>query len=306
MGGLLSGAMIGAAEGLGSGLSEGSKLSWKDEHERMREQATAAREERNIALKGEADRALEQQKGHVVAPGSTLMRAGQPDFQAPAAPEKALTEEDRRLKTAEALSKEAYARYLDREKDKTTKEPKPTLPKFVQMKDEQGNVIGLVDEHSGALGVPTPGQPAQEGSAPWYTLGMGTKTGGKPAQAANIQWSLNGQALPNGLTPMYPDMVNRGVGEGSGAPSAPASLPDPLGLRSSLPRVAPAPKPAGIIAPAVQSPAPLPVSQFLTQQRGRFLFNAGPRSSAAAKQLNGRGFSSAQEAQDAYDALLNQ
>lgn len=302
--GIIADALIGGLGGLGSGEAEGAKMQYASDLQKEHDQIKADREERNIRLHGEQARQTQSEKPELVSPGATLKRPGQPDFQAPAAPEKALTPEDSALKKAEAAAKNAYARYLDREgKDKTTK---PTQPKFVQLKDETGNVIGLVDEHSGALGVPTPAQTAEPGSAPWYTFGMGTKTGGKPAQAANIQWSLNGQALPNGLAPMYPDMVNRGVGAGSGAPTAPAALPDPLGLRASLPKAAPAPKPAGIIAPAVQAPAPLPVSQFLTQQRGRFIFNAGPRASAAAKQLNGRGFGSAQEAQDAYDALLDQ
>lgn len=157
--------------------------------------------------------------------------------------------------------REAHGRYFNALADSVdrgdrAKNAKPTLPKFVPMKDDQGNIIGMLDEHSGAMGAPIPGQPAQEGSAPWYTFGLGEKQGAKPAIPPNIRWSLNGQDLPDGLTSFYPDMVKRGVGEsGTHTASTPTVAPR-TGERPPLTSFFPSAQAAPARAPAQANPQP--------------------------------------------------
>lgn len=301
MAGLIADALLGGAAGTGEGMATAGTIGYKAEvanqHAKLLNELTAAREARNIALTGEQHRLTERDKPRTIQAGATERRQGEADFQAP---EKPLSDEEKRLKTAEALSKEAYARYLDREKDRSAKESKPTLPKIIAIKDAEGNVVGALDEHSGAFGTPTPGAPAKEAVSHWFSADEPAK----PAVPPGLRWSNAAGQPIQGLHVYYPEMSGR-MSAGGGAPSAPAApSPDPLGLRSSLPKRQP--QGAGIVssAPAPQ-PQALPVEQFLTRSRGGFMFQASPRSSAVAKQLNGRTFPNQQAAQDAYDELLN-
>lgn len=296
IGNILANATAGGVEGAGEGVAKEGELAWKDEHERMKQEATATREARNIVLTGEQHRLTERDKPRTLAAGSTERRQGEPDFQAP---EKPLSEEEKAVMRAHANYYNSAARAA------STKEPKATLPKIVPLKDEQGNVIAVLDENTGAVGTPSPGAPAKEAVSHWFSANEPAK----PAVPAGLTWVGPDKQPIQGIHVYYPDMIKRGVGENAAAApgGAPQATPDPLGLRASLPKreQAAAATPTGIVN-RTAAPQALPVEQFLSRQRGGFMFQASPRASGFAKQLNGRTFRTPQEAQDAYDALLNQ
>jgi hypothetical protein len=252
IGGIIGNALLGGVEGFGEGTAKEGEINLRDynaqNHERLKQQLEADRSARDIALKAEADRALEKQKGHVVSPGATLKIEGAPDF---TAPEKQKTVEERNLLTAQAEEANARARWLDREKDKTGKEPKPTMPKLFPIKDAEGNVVGVFDENSGSFGTPTPGTPAKESITHWFSKDEPAK----PAVPAGLSWVDAAKRPIEGIHVFYPDMLGRGVGTaagGSGAAGAqPIAAPDPLGLRASLPKKDQAP---AAPAPAAQPP----------------------------------------------------
>lgn len=297
IGNILANSVAGGLEGAGEGVAKEGELAWKDEHERMKQEATAMREERNIALQGGEARKTEATKPVHVAPGATVQRPGQPDFTASIK----MTDEERAGHAAYARRQNAEADSIIRgDKAKNTK---PTLPKIVPLKDEMGNVIAVLDENTGAVGTPRPGAPAKDAISHWFSANEPAK----PAVPAGLDWVGPDRQPIAGIHQFYPDMVKRGVGAQGAAPTAPAQS-DPLGLRASLPKAMPQPTqqpPSGIVS-SNAAPKALPVEQFLTRARGGFVFQASPRSSDFAKQLNGRSFRTAQEAQDAYDALMNQ
>ena len=310
MAGLLSSAMIGGVGGLGEGMAQGGVLNYKaqqeDTHAKLLDQLQSEREARNLALKAQYDKELKAQEGHVIAPGSTLQRVGQPDFQAPSAPAKVPTPEEAGHLAAETEELRARGRFYDRNNGKT---PRETMPKWiVNEKDDQGNPTSYMDQNSDLIARRVPGTAAVEATAPWYTFGFGDKKGGKPETPSHLEFSDMAGNRVVGPQVRYPDMVKRGAGEGEGA--TPASAPQ-TGTRPPLtsffggaPAQAAAPS-STKVAPIIsaQKPSALPVEQYLTRQRGGYRFNAPGRGAGLSAQLHGRTFASPQEAQAAYDAL---
>lgn len=301
MGGIITSALGGAGEGLekGTNLAGGLYLKGNIEQEtqRLAQDAQAEREQRNIRLTKTLERENEAAKPRIVPAGATERVPGQPDFQAPAAPEKNLSPEAIDLLKAQAewYRKHGQAVLQD-------KQQKPTLPKIVPLKDEQGNTIAVLDENSGAYGVPTPGTPAQEAIGHWFRPD-------EPAKAAvppGLQWYNAARQPIAGIHTYYPEMMSR-VPASPAGPAAQPALADPLGLRKSLqPTPKPEPKGSQIVpTPTPVAAKPLTVEPYLGVARGGYMFSA-PNRAGIAKQLNGRIFRTKQEAQAAYDALINQ
>lgn len=168
----------------------------------------------------------------------------------------------------EAQTKEAIARaaWLDRDKAKESK-----TMKLIPVKDENGNVIALQDENSDLRAVPTPGHPAKEGSAPWYTFGLGAKEGAQPAVPPGMDWYDGAGQRVAGPHVRYPDMVRRGAGGEETAPAAPTQpagrppMSALFGVGSA--QAAPAKATAPAAAPAAtQPPAAAPASPQATPQ----------------------------------------
>jgi hypothetical protein len=305
--GLITAALGGAGEGLekGSNLAGGLylKSTLEADRERLAEEAKSQREERNLRLASSLKREEEAAQPRIIPAGSTVQRQGQPDFQAPAAPEKALTPEQIDKLKAEAEELRARSRYYNRDQGKT---PKETMPKLIATeKDDQGNPIQWLDQNTGAIGNRVSGSPAVPPVSHWFSA----NEPGKAAIPSGINWTdASGQPLP-GLHVYYPDMMNRGVGEGApGAPAAPKALPDPLGLRAGFqqPGAPKATLPGDRIVPTPTPTAkPLTVEPYLGVARGGYQFSA-PNRAGIATQLNGRFFKTKQDAQAAYDALINQ
>jgi hypothetical protein len=78
-----------------------------------------------------------------------------------------------------------------------------------------------------------------------------------------------------------------------------AGFQQPGAPKATLPgdRIVPTPTPTA---------KPLTVEPYLGVARGGYQFSAPNRASGAIKQLNGRIFRTKQDAQAAYDALINQ
>jgi hypothetical protein len=317
MAGIIGDALLGGLAGVGAGGFEGARVEQRADidaqRERLHQQLAGEREERNARLASQFRTEEEKRKGTVVSPGSTLKREGQPDYQAPAAPEKALTEEDADLKRAQAEELRARQRFYDRDRGKTEKEPKPIFPKLV--KSEQDGVTSWIDQNTGAVGTinaAVEGKPAEKN----WIFPNKPAVSGKPA---SMTWSVGGEVLNDREynQRFYGDAnkVSGRGGDGAAAPKYPegTELNGPGGryvVRGGVPvlkgaeKPAATPKPAGKIdSRSAPQASALTVEPFLTRQRGGFMFQASPRSSGVAKQLNGRTFKSAQEAQDAYDEL---
>jgi hypothetical protein len=304
--GLITAALGGAGEGLekGSNLAGGLylKSTLEADRERLAEEAKSQREERNLRLASTLKREEEAAQPRIIPAGSTVQRQGQQDFQAPAAPEKALTQEQSDLLKAQAEELRARGKYYDRNNGK---EPKPTIPKLViTAKDDQGNPTEWFDENTRATGTRMPGSPAVPPVSHWFSA----DEPGKAAVPSGIQWhDPYGRPIPS-LELLYSDKGKAG----EGAPGSPVASPQAPTARPPLSSFfggAPQPKaaPAGsAIIPSATAPgaAPLTVTPFLTRQRGGFMFEAPPRSSAVARQLNGRTFPTPEAAQEAYDALV--
>jgi hypothetical protein len=300
--GLITAALGGAGEGLekGSNLAGGLylKSTLEADRERLAEEAKSQREERNLRLASSLKREEEAAQPRIIPAGSTVQRQGQPDFQAPAAPEKALTPEQIDKLKAEAEYLRAHAAQA---RAASGKEGKATMPKLIATeKDDQGNPIQWLDQNTGAIGNRVAGSPAIPPVSHWFSA----NEPGKAAIPSGINWTdAAGQPLP-GLHVYYPDMTKRGVGEG--APGAPVAAPTaatrpPLSDFFGGPK--PAPAAATTSAPRPSPIAPLPVEQYLTRNNrtGGFMFQSPNRGGYSA--LNGRTFRSPQEAQDALDAL---
>lgn len=321
--GIITAALGGAGEGLekGSNLTGGLylKSTLDAEHQRLAQEAQATREERNIRLTKQLEAANEAAKP--IAPGYTVHgQNGQPDYQAPAAPEKSLTPEQSDLLKAEAEYYRSHGQAVL--KAANSKEPKPTLPKLTPIKDETGNTVGVLDENSGAFGVPTPGVPAQEAVSHWLKFWQADE----PAKAAvppGLQWFNAARQPIAGIHVYYPEMQKRVPAETGTPVSAPAAATDPLGLRASLPKVTPAAampaaSPAARAAPAASVAQPAPV--VAETGSGATVDAAKQKLSAAVSKLQSyglrqqradpKGFALAQQARDAaqreYDSVLAQ
>jgi hypothetical protein len=133
---------------MGEGLEKGANLAGgmylkgtiDAEHQRMLQEATAEREARNIALTGTEARKTEAAKGTVVAPGSTLHREGQTDFQAPDTkhPQELLD-----FWKSEAEKNRAMARASDRKPDKeATRTPTPSALSYLRSPVRRRNTTG--------------------------------------------------------------------------------------------------------------------------------------------------------------------
>jgi hypothetical protein len=269
IGQVLGAAAAGGIAGAGEGAAEEGKLSISaynaDNHERLRQQAIGERSERDIALKAEADRALERQKGHVVQPGATLYREGQPAFTSPDIkhPPELLDK-----LTAEAEAARAHARALDR-----GREPKEQTPQ-IEVKTDENGVRHYYDKRSGAFGYEIPGTDAKKPVSHWFTSDEPAVVATEPS----IRWfAPNGQRLPNG--PL--DMRSRGGSQAAGTlTTTPTPVTDPLGLRASLP-TDPSKRPPltaffGGGSPASQPAAP----QAQLQPRAPTGFGSPPASTA--------------------------
>jgi hypothetical protein len=300
--GLITAALGGAGEGLEKGANLTGNLYLKGtidaEHQRMLQEATAEREARNIALTGAQTRQTQAEARRIIPAGATEKGPNGETFQAPAAPEKALTPEQIDKLKAEAEELRARSRYYNRDQGKT---PKETMPKLIATeKDDQGNPIQWLDQNTGAIGNRVSGSPAVPPVSHWFSA----NEPGKAAIPSGINWTdASGQPLP-GLHVYYPDMMNRGVGEG--APGAPVAAPTAATrppLSDFFGGAKPAPAAATTSAPRPSPIAPLPVEQYLTRNNrtGGFMFQSPNRGGYSA--LNGRTFRSPQEAQDALDAL---
>lgn len=307
--GLISAALGGAGEGLQKGANIGGTLAIRGnieaEHQRLAQEAQAAREERNLRLTAQLAQEKEASQPRVVPAGSTLHTPGSPDFTAPTKE----TPEQAQERLAREKYYTAFANRLNADAEATrrgdkAKQEKPTLPKITPIKDDTGNTVGVLDENSGAFGVPTPGTPAQDAVSHWFKPD-------EPAKAAvppGLQWFNAARQPIAGLHVYYPDMLKRQP-SGTGAPAtAPSATPDPLGLRAALPKSAPPLAP--IIPGAISKPAPsapqFTVDKYLGVARGGYQFQAPNRAPGVVKQLNGRLFKTKQEAQAAYDALFDQ
>jgi hypothetical protein len=299
--GLITAALGGAGEGLekGSNLAGGLylKSTLEADRERLAEEAKSQREERNLRLASSLKREEEAAQPRIIPAGSTVQRQGQPDFQAPAAPEKALTPEQTDKLKAEAEWLRAHA--AQARAAGTAKEPKPTFPKLMKANDEGV----FIDQNTNALGTLVPAVPGTPAEHNWIFPDK-PEIQGKPT---SMVWNVGGQIMNDRE---YNQRFYGGANPVSGregAPGAPKAAPQPAATRPPLSsffgtQKAATPTAAGG-APAGTRPAALPVEQFLTRQRGGFMFQASPRSSPAAKQLNGRTFASPQDAQTELDRL---
>lgn len=275
--GLISGALIGGAEGFGTGLAKAGELEHKDEHERMKEQAQAIREERNIRLTGEQTRQTQAAKPEIIPAGSTIQRPGQPDLQAP---EKPQSEEEKAVMRAHANYYNAAARAA------TAKEPKATLPKVIVKDDGQGNAF-LFDENSGAVGTVIPGAAAKEAVSHWFSQ----NEPGKSAQPNNIIWKgPSGDVLPNGLVSFYPDLQKR-TPAGTGAPASaqPGARPSLASFMPGTQAAPAAPAQAPSRAPAATQPAAQVTAQPQGPASGNAVDAARTKLSAAQQTLQSYG-----------------
>lgn len=312
MNGLVSSVLGGAGAGLAQGANLAGGLYLKGqidaEHQRMAQEAQAAREERNIRLTGEQARQTQSERPEVIPAGATVKRPGQPDYTAPIKESPADTEE----KKARAAYLNAYAGYFNRDKPKAEGDGtgKPTLPHVIVKDDGQGGQY-LFDENSSAIGTIIPGSPATEPVSHWFK----PDEPGKAAQPNNIVWrSPTGDVLQGGLVSLYPDLIKRtpAVDEQGGAQPGPAAAPakrPPLTsfFSGSQPGSQPAPQ-AQPRAAAPASAAPAAPAQAAESPTAQAVDAARTKLSAAKTKLHSyglmqrnrdqQGFAAAQKAAD--------
>jgi hypothetical protein len=301
---------------MGEGLEKGANLAGgmylkgtiDAEHQRMLQEATAEREARNIALTGTEARKTEAAKGTVVAPGSTLHREGQTDFQAPDTkhPQELLD-----FWKSEAEKNRAMARASDRKPDK---EAKPTFPKLMKA-GEDGQTF--IDQNTNAVGTivpPVAGSPAEHN----WIFPNKPAVQGKPA---GMMWSVGGEVLNDReYNQRFYGDANKvsgrgGNGEAPGAPAAVTGTSKPS-LNSVL-----FPNQSATPARADAAAGRPPVAQATPEAGSGPLADAAKQKLAAAniklqsyglrqQRADPQGFVAAQQARDAaqreYDSALAQ
>lgn len=171
-----------------------------------------------------SQRKIAEEAAKPMSPGSTVRgQNGQPDFTAPVL----LTPEQRDYWEERAK----YYKMLGEAGPKGEKEP---LPKVIPMKDDQGNIIGMLDENSGAIGTPVPPTPGKPAVSHW----IGKDEPAVPGKSADLAWTHNGKPLPNGLADLYPKIGARtgsaGARSGDRPTPPPASAFD-KGAKSATP-----------------------------------------------------------------------
>lgn len=158
--------------------------------------------------KGDIQIDVARQSPRTIPPGSVERVGGETTY---VAPERALPPEQAKYYEAAAARLNAEASAIAngmKYRDRST--PKPTLPEIKFTKDADGNITGMVDEKSGAVGRFIPGE-AEKQETPGFFFGLtnwGAKPG-SPATPAREEWRIGGRVLKNGLADIYPDLAAR-------------------------------------------------------------------------------------------------
>jgi hypothetical protein len=277
-GGILTGALLGGVKGTGEGMAEGAKLDWQEQMQR----AIDERQERNIRLQGTIQEGLETNVRQPFA--SEQGRLGREQQSS----EGALTRQSRE---AEAGMNRESAETIAAGNN-AARERAAALARRQAQADAMKDLPASVKEYIGVQRERLKALDAAEANPMTDDATRAGIASQKAALSDIIEQALTTKTIP----------ARKPVAPAPKAPGAPVA--SSFWKRMTGQDAAPGDKNK---APAQTQPAEpkLAASQFLTRQRDRYIFQASPKSSAAAKQLNGRTFKTPEEAQAEYDKILS-